>query len=77
VSFNQEVARDSGRYFSGPRQLARECELVESRPYEARARGRAGQADVTERYQWDRVADEYEKLAHELELGFPCIRTGA
>ena len=66
VSFNEEVARGNGRYFTCPDQVAHECELVESDPVSAVARGRAGRADVTQRYQWETVADQYEKLAHAL-----------
>ena len=66
VTFNQEVARANGRYFRQPDDVARECKTVESDVAAALVRGRAGRVDVIERYQWDEVADAYEKLAHEL-----------
>jgi glycosyltransferase involved in cell wall biosynthesis len=66
VAFNEEVARDNGRYFACPEEVALECELVESDPDSACSRGLAGRSDVIERYQWDEVADQYEKLAHAL-----------
>jgi glycosyltransferase involved in cell wall biosynthesis len=66
VTFNREVARASGRYFRQADDVARECESVESDVAAALARGRAGRADVIERYQWDEVADGYEKMAYGL-----------
>jgi glycosyltransferase involved in cell wall biosynthesis len=64
VAFNTEVARGNGWYFASPDDVARKCELIESDPISAIARGLAGRADVTERYQWEQVADQYDKLAH-------------
>lgn len=66
VSFNREVAEGNGRYFSNPEELARECERVESDVAGAIRRGEAGRVDISSRYQWDEVAAEYEKLAHQL-----------
>jgi len=76
VPFNREVARLNGRYFRRPDDVARECELAESDMAAAIVRGRAGRIDVMERYQWDQVADAYEKLAHALvvDSGFPTAR---
>jgi glycosyltransferase involved in cell wall biosynthesis len=68
VSFNEEVARGNGRYFASSDQVARECQLVESDPDAAFARGQAGRADVIQRYQWEAVADAYDKLAHALHV---------
>ncbi len=53
VAFNEEVARDNGRYFACPDEVALECELVESDPDSASSRGLAGRSDVIERYQWE------------------------
>jgi glycosyltransferase involved in cell wall biosynthesis len=64
VAFNKEVAAGNGRYFSTPHEVALACESVELNPEEALARGFAGRVDVSERFQWEEVADQYEKLAH-------------
>ena len=66
VAFNEEVAAGNGRYFSSARDVARECESVELDPKTALARGAAGRVDVSERFQWEQVTDQYEKLAHML-----------
>ena len=66
VPFNREVARDNGRYFTTPDDVARECAFVEADPEAARTRGQSGRTDVAERYQWEQVADQYDKLAHSL-----------
>jgi glycosyltransferase involved in cell wall biosynthesis len=64
--FNREVAGTSGVWFRNAADVARTCEVVESDPVAAAARGRAGQADVAVRYRWDDVVDSYEALALEL-----------
>lgn len=66
VAFNREVAAENGRYFSTADDVARECEAVELDPETALARGWAGRTDVSERYQWEAVTDQYEKLAHSM-----------
>jgi glycosyltransferase involved in cell wall biosynthesis len=66
VSFNREVAADAGAYFSDEATISALCEDAERDPEAAIARGRAGQADVAERYRWAEVTDGYEALAVEL-----------
>lgn len=69
VQFNREVARNNGHYFCDPAALGRLCEQVEADPAGTQARGWAGCADISDRYQWDEVAATYEKLAHQLFTG--------
>jgi glycosyltransferase involved in cell wall biosynthesis len=66
VVFNREVAGGAGVWFADPTGVARACEQAEADPTAARARGRAGQAAVAERFRWDDVAAGYEALAVEL-----------
>lgn len=65
VDFNREVVRETGEYFSTPEQLARLLEATEADPDDATRRGRDLQASM-HRYDWDNVADEYERLCDDL-----------
>ncbi|GII99185.1 glycosyltransferase involved in cell wall biosynthesis [Sediminihabitans luteus] len=67
VVFNREVLRSAGRYFRTPDDVARAVEKVESDPASARSDG----AELSRRardYDWDDVADGYERLARDLLL---------
>lgn len=61
VSFNREVLGDSGRYFSDAPGAATAIEEAEADPEvtASRARGARGRAEF---YDWDDVADAYERL---------------
>ena len=64
VSFNREVLRGHGRFFRTPADVAALVEAAEADPGGTRARGR----DTRDRaldYDWDDVADAYERLARE------------
>ena len=65
VSFNREVLGAAGRYAAGAAEISRHLEDVEARPEAARADGAALQLRARD-YDWDRVADGYEELAHRL-----------
>jgi glycosyltransferase involved in cell wall biosynthesis len=67
VVFNREVAGSAGVWFADPAGVARRCEQAEADPAAARARGRAGQGIVADRFRWDDVAAGYEALAVELQ----------
>lgn len=65
VVFNREVLGSAGRWFTTPEQLGR---LVEAAEADAAATVRRGLDTAREalRYDWDGVADSYEKLCHAL-----------
>lgn len=65
VSFNREVLRDAGVYFSTPPDVAELVEKAEADPEATRARGAAGRARAGD-FDWDRVTDDYELLARDL-----------
>lgn len=65
VSFNREVLQGYGRYFSNPEQLARRIEQAEADPTDTRRRGLELQEAIA-RYNWDDVADRYERLLTDL-----------
>jgi glycosyltransferase involved in cell wall biosynthesis len=66
VVFNREVAGRAGTWVRDPSGVARECLHAEADPATAMARGRAGQAEASQRYRWDDVTAGYEALAAEL-----------
>lgn len=66
--FNREVLGDNGKYFSAPADLAPLIEETEAESERALVRGRIAQEDVTMRYDWERVADQYQCLCTELAL---------
>ncbi len=64
--FNREVLRGNGKYFAGSADLARLIEEAEREPGNAIARGLASQRDITGRYDWAMVTDDYHRLCEEL-----------
>ncbi|WP_406832156.1 DUF1972 domain-containing protein [Pedococcus sp. KACC 23699] len=68
VSFNREVLRDSGAYWSTPQDVARRAEEAEWDTVTTAARGRASLVE-SERYDWDDVAAAYEQLCSDLATG--------
>lgn len=68
VSFNREVLRDAGRWFATPDDVARLVEDAEADPAGALARGAAARRRA-EDYDWDDVADGYERLCRRLAAG--------
>jgi len=68
VLFNREVLREDGQYFATAVDLAQHLEAAERNPAEVAARGRALQARARD-YDWDMVADGYERLARDLRAG--------
>lgn len=62
VVFNHEVLGDTGRFFGNADELAREIEDAEADPGVAADRGAATQKRAAERYVWDDVAGDYERL---------------
>jgi glycosyltransferase involved in cell wall biosynthesis len=65
VGFNREVLRDAGRYFRDADGVRAEIERAEATPHETRARGVLGQQSAS-RYDWDDVAERYERLCEHL-----------
>ena len=75
VSFNREVVGVAGRYFSGPDDVAALVEEAEADPAATADRGRAAGLRAA-LYDWDRVADGYERLCLRLAgavLGAPAL----
>lgn len=65
VSFNEEVLRTSGRYFSDSVDVRHLVELAEDAPEEVVDRGRLAYKESL-RYDWDEVAHAYERLCFNL-----------
>ncbi|SNS68223.1 Glycosyltransferase involved in cell wall bisynthesis [Geodermatophilus saharensis] len=65
VDFNREVVRDSGRFFRTPQDVARQLAAVEADPEGTRRAGERARV-LARRYDWDEVADGYERLARRL-----------
>jgi glycosyltransferase involved in cell wall biosynthesis len=70
VSFNREVVGDTGAYFSTADHVGREVERAEANSGGQRARGAAARERARE-YDWDEVADAYERLCHRLATEGP------
>jgi glycosyltransferase involved in cell wall biosynthesis len=75
VNFNREVLGETGRFFTGPTDLAPIFGQIEAAPQEHRSRGRAARARAADLYRWDDVAQGYENLCRSL-IGVPP-RAGA
>lgn len=65
VSFNEEVLRRSGRYFSNSADVCRLLELAEGDPLDCVDRGKLAYKESL-RYDWDEVARAYEQLCIDL-----------
>ncbi|MEC5180189.1 DUF1972 domain-containing protein [Arthrobacter sp. CG_A4] len=65
VDFNREVLEGSGRYFSGPQDVARLAAEAEDPESDVELRGRQAQ-QIAARFNWDLVADGYEQLCDDL-----------
>ena len=65
VTFNREVARESGVYFSSADDVSALIEQAEAAPEATAARGVLGQ-QLAYRYDWDDVAASYEALCESL-----------
>jgi glycosyltransferase involved in cell wall biosynthesis len=68
VSFNREVLGEHGLYFTSPADLSGLLEDAERDPAAMAARSRALQ-DRARDYDWDTVANRYERLAYDLRAG--------
>ena len=65
VVFNREVLGNGGRFFTSPETLTALIEDSEADPAGARSRGRALRSRAAD-YDWDDVADRYERLCARL-----------
>ncbi|MHA7222348.1 DUF1972 domain-containing protein [Arthrobacter sp. RHLT1-20] len=65
VDFNREVLEESGRYFTGPQDVARLAAEAEGFESDVEARGEQAQ-QLAARFNWDLVADGYEQLCRDL-----------
>ena len=70
VVFNREVVGTGGLYFDGVDQLAQQLEEVERYPLRFAELGELMQERARQRHDWDRVAEDYERLAAKLTKGF-------
>ena len=68
VPFNREVLRHDGRYFRDAMSLAEQILTAEANPGDGRARGDSLALRAKD-YDWDVVADNYERLARDLVAG--------
>lgn len=67
VNFNREVlGEEAGRFFGDAASLAAHVETAEADPGAAADRGEAARKQAAERYVWDDVAAEYERLCEDL-----------
>jgi glycosyltransferase involved in cell wall biosynthesis len=74
VDFNHGVVGEAGRYFSSPADVAELVETAESDPEAVRRAGRRAR-QLAAGYDWDIVADGYERLALKLAgRRFPARR---
>jgi len=69
VGFNRQVAGPTAWYFEGPWGVALAVEQAERDAVDARRRGSALRDRAAELYDWDEVADSYERLARRLASG--------
>lgn len=65
VDFNREVLSTSGKYFAGPEDVRTLSEEAENPGTDLRLRGLQAQKEAR-RFDWDDVADGYEKLCEDL-----------
>lgn len=63
VVFNREVLGADAEYFSQARELSHLLEGAESTPAYVARRGKRSRARAIKNYNWDRVAEDYERLA--------------
>lgn len=70
VVFNREVLGASGRYFSGPNDLASLIDDSEADVEQVIRRGSAALEEAA-RYDWNDVTDKYEDLCRRLAAGVP------
>lgn len=62
VIFNREVTSGHARFFRTARDVAKALEEDDREPWAARARGARGKSHVAATYNWDDVADRYERM---------------
>jgi glycosyltransferase involved in cell wall biosynthesis len=65
VTFNREVLGDSGRYFSTQAEVSELIAHADATPGDILKRGQAAMK-IARQYDWDSVADGYEKLSYKL-----------
>jgi glycosyltransferase involved in cell wall biosynthesis len=74
VNFNREVLADSGRYFASPADVAGQLDAAEADPGQVRGAGLRAR-ELARCYDWDVVAQGYERLVLDLALRrFPTRR---
>lgn len=73
VGFNREVLGAAGRWFRTADDVARELERAEADPAATLRRGEDGRTEAA-RYDWDAVADAYERLCLDLRRDGPRRR---
>ncbi len=69
VIFNRDVLGADGRFWSDPLELATLLEKSEIDPGATAAEGKRLRSRAAEDYDWERVTDRYEDLAHRLSTG--------
>ena len=68
VRFNREVLDDTGRFFAGESALGSLIEEAEADPGAFRQLGEAARDRARRLYDWDRVAEDYERVCTGLAL---------
>jgi glycosyltransferase involved in cell wall biosynthesis len=69
VVFNREVLGEAGLFFYDPDSLGRLLRDAERDPDSSQRRGELARERVRARYDWDDVADRYERLCRDLSAG--------
>jgi glycosyltransferase involved in cell wall biosynthesis len=69
VPEHRETLDDAGRYYRGPKALARELQALLDDPDGARLLGRRAQERAAAHYSWEGVADAYEAWLRQLADG--------
>jgi glycosyltransferase involved in cell wall biosynthesis len=76
VSFNRDVAGSDAWYFGNPEEVSAAFVSIEADPSVRRIRGAAMVDRAEARYDWDKVAEDYLKLAERLRVGYSTRGVG-
>lgn len=72
--FNREVLADTGLFFLTSEDVTVLVDDIDSSVDEATALGERASARILERYRWERIADQYERLFERVALPWPGER---
>ncbi len=74
--FNREVVATGGRYFLTPEAVAEALHEAEDDPGATAERGRRTRLTVLDRYTWDSVTEDYERMLEATAAGRGGVPTG-